>query len=122
MSFVAETANTSVSLAYQWRRSSDGGTIYADIAGATGKRYILTSVNLADDGAVFMVQVRQEGGGLLQATSRLAVSVRPGIVFTDGDFRAADWQASPAIVAGYPAFTHVEERVSTEGNPAPLAR
>jgi hypothetical protein len=45
---------------YQWRRSSDGGTTYADIAGATAGTYLFAGVNLADDGAVFKAVVRQD--------------------------------------------------------------
>lgn len=116
VSFVAQTANTSGALGYQWRRSSDGGATYVDIAGATDKTYAVGNVNLGDDGAVFLVVVLQASGGVLQATARLAVSVTPGVVFADGDFPVDHWQASPAIAAGYPEFSHVEERVESGGN------
>jgi hypothetical protein len=117
VSFVAQTSNTQGTLTYQWRRSSDGGTTYADIAGATASTYSLAGVNLADDGAVFKVVVRQDNGVGMQATSRLAVSLTPGIVFADGDFPTDRWQASPAIFAGNPQFTHVEEHIDSDGNP-----
>ncbi len=122
VSFVAVTAHTSGTFSYQWRRSSDGGATFANIPGATASSYSLASVNLADDGAVFMALAWQGDGAALQATARLAVSATPGIVFADGDFPANQWQASPAIVAGYPAFTHAEERADSGGNPGAFRR
>jgi hypothetical protein len=122
VTFVAQTVNTSGSLAYQWRRSSDSGTTYLDIAGATERTYGLASVNLADDGDLFRAVVRQADGVVLEATARLAVSVTPGILFEDGDFQLAHWQASPALLGGSPAFNHVEEHVDAGGNPGALRK
>jgi hypothetical protein len=117
VTFVAVTANASGTFSYQWRRSPDGGTTFVDIPGATASSYALASVSLADDGAVFKALAWQGDGATLQATSRLAVSATPGIVFADGDFAVDNWQASPAIFAGNPQFTHVEERIDSDGNP-----
>lgn len=118
VTFMAVPANFSGAVSYQWRRSSDGGTSFVNIAGATAKNYTLASVNLADDGAVFMALAWQGASAAVQATSTLRVSATPAVVFADGDFPADHWQASPAIVAGYPPFTHVEERVDAGGTPA----
>lgn len=117
VSYSAETANVSGSLSYQWRRSSDGGRSYVDIAGATGQTYSLPSVNLGDDGAVFRVDVRTATEGTLPALSHLAVSASPGVVFADGEFAPADWLSSPVPDPDQKAFVHTEERVATGGNP-----
>ena len=123
MSLTAVVANGSGTYSYQWRRSSDGGTTFDTIVGATARTYALASVNLADDGAVFMALAWQgDGTETLQAKATLAVSATPGIVFTDHEFLVADWQAEPAIVAGYPSFSHAEERVGTDGDPGAYRR
>jgi hypothetical protein len=115
--FEVETANINGTLSYQWRRSGDAGATFNDIPGATGPTYSLANVNLADDGAVFQVVVRSNGIEKVRATSRLAVSVTPGVVFEDGEFLPADWLVSPVIDAGHAAFVHIEERLTAGGNP-----
>jgi len=115
--FTVRTANVSGSLSYQWRRSSDGGASYVDIAGATAATYSIASVNLADDAAVFRVEVRS-GGAVLQATAHLAVSAVPGLVFQDDEFPVENWQASPVPGLGTGTLpVHVDETLAAGGNP-----
>jgi hypothetical protein len=116
VTYSAETANVSGSLAYQWSRSSDGGVTYAEIAGATGKTYSLAGVNLGDDGSMFRVVVRSSNA-VVHAMSHLAVSATPGVVFEDGEFQAADWLVTPFADSNVPAPGHIEERMATGGNP-----
>ncbi len=116
--YSAETSNISGAMTYQWSRSSDGGATYADIPGATDKTYSLASVNLGDDGAMFQVVVN----GAVSALSHLAVSATPGVVFEDGEFRAADWLVTPLAIPGASAPAHAEERVATGGNPGAFRR
>jgi hypothetical protein len=122
VTFIATVANGSGSYSYRWARSADGGTTFVEIPGATASTYSLASVNLADDGAVFMARAAQGSALPLVATARLAVSATPGIVFSDGQFLASPWQAAPAIVAGYPSFAHSEEQVLTDGHPDAFRR
>ena len=118
MSLTAVVAHGTGTYSYQWRRSSDGGTTFDDIAGATARTYAIASVNLGDDGAVFMALAWQgDGSKTLQAKATLAVSSTPGIAFTDHEFLVADWQAAPALVAGAPSFSHAEEQVGADGDP-----
>lgn len=120
--FTAETANLAGNLSYQWRRSSDGGRTYVDVAGATGTSLSLTGVNLGDDGAEFQVSVRSDNGVRVQAVSTLAVSATPGVVFEDGEFLPADWSVSPLVDPGLPPFVHSEERIASGGNPGAFRR
>ena len=117
LSLMAVIAHGSGAYSYQWRRSADGGATFNDIPGATAKTYSLASVTLADDGAIFMALAWQGNATPLQATTQLAVSATPGIVLGDQEFVASNWQAAPAIVAGYPSFTHAEERAPADGHP-----
>lgn len=108
---------------YQWRRSSDGGLSYVDIAGATGKTYSLAGVNLGDDAAVFLVEVRPGNGtSVVQALSRLAVSSMPGVVLQDGEFLPADWSVAPTVDLAQAVPVHSEERATAGGNPGAFRR
>jgi hypothetical protein len=117
VSFTAVVVHGTGTYSYQWQRSSDGGMTFANIPGANATTYSIASVNLADNGAVFLALAWQGDSAALQAKTHLAVSATPGIVFTDGEFVTADWTAQPAIVGGYPSFTHAEVQVAADGNP-----
>ena len=47
---------------YQWQRSNDGGTTFADIAGATNASFTLTNVQAVDDGARFRARASNPAG------------------------------------------------------------
>ena len=108
-------------LTWQWYRSSDGGAHYAAIPGATGADLTLASVSLADDGATLQVTA-SESGLSGSAASRLAVTASAGVVFTDGEFQAADWVAAPVGDGGAAALTSTEELVATGGHPGAWRR
>jgi hypothetical protein len=117
VSFEAVQSSHYASLSYQWRRSADGGASYADIEGAVGSSYTLPSVNLADDGAIFMVVASTGGTLTAQAVARLSVSATPPRVYQDGEFDLAGWTVAPWIAPGTPAFSPVVEHVASGGNP-----
>jgi hypothetical protein len=117
VTYTVETSNFSGSLSYQWRRSSDGGSSFVEIPGATGKTYSLASVNLGDDGAVFVVTVTGSNGNAPSRWGHLAVSASPGIVFEDGEFLPADWLVSSLPDPGQVPFVHTEEQTPEGGNP-----
>lgn len=116
VSYTAESSDLSGTLSYQWRRSPDGGSSFVDIPGATGRTYALASVNLADDGALFVVTVRGSNGSVLSSRGHLTVSATPGIVFADGEFQPTDWIVSPLPDPGQIAFVHTDERLTLGGN------
>jgi hypothetical protein len=119
VTYTARTVNVStVSVGYQWLRSSDGGKTYVEISGATGISMTVPAVNLADDGAMFLVQVKP-GNSLLvaQAPSHPTVSGTPGIVFQDGEFLDANWLIAPLSDANEPAPVDTEQHVDSGGNP-----
>ena len=122
VTFKATVSNGSGSYRYLWARSADGGATFVEIPGATASTYALASVNLADDGAVFMARASQTSATGLVATARLAVSATPGVVFGDTEFVASHWQASSAIVPGYPVFAQQAEQIASGGNPSAYRR
>jgi hypothetical protein len=117
VTFTAEASDFTGTLSYQWRRSSDGGSTFVEITGATGKSHLLPSVNLGDDGAVFSVAVRGANGSVTSKVGRLTVSATPGIEFQDGEFVPSNWVASPVVGPGQLPFVHTEEFIATDGNP-----
>jgi hypothetical protein len=122
VTYTAATSNLPGSLSYQWHRSSDGGTTYVEIAGATARTHTLASVNLGDDGATFAVSVRSSNGGGASAVSHLAVSASPGVVLEDGEFLPADWVVSAIADPDQVPFVHSEERIPTGGIPGAYRR
>ena len=65
---------TGTSPAYQWQRSTDGGTTYADLAGATGATLNLTGVVLAENGHRYRVAVTNSAGSVTSTAAVLTVS------------------------------------------------
>jgi predicted secreted protein len=104
----------------QWRRSVDGGLNFIDVPGASGGVLTVAAAQLADDGAIFPVDVRASGSNAILATSNtgtLLVSSMPAIVFADGDFDPADWSASALADPPLNGPTHSEDRRATGGLP-----
>ncbi|RIE06907.1 tandem-95 repeat protein [Candidatus Cryosericum terrychapinii] len=93
------SGTSALSYAYQWQRSTDGGTIFADIPGAVGPTYILTladnlqpvrsKVTCTDDGV---------GLPLHQTTSELSTPVSVTIL-----------NAAPVITEGASVSTACDE-------------
>lgn len=109
---------------YQWQRSADGGQTFVDIGGATAASYTLAAANLGDDGTIFHVVARERGGGgrRADASSHLAVSPSPSIVFQDGDFAIANWQVTAISTPPNNGATHTEDQSVDGGNPAVYRR
>lgn len=115
--FRAETVGVD-NPAFQWRRSTDGGQSHTDIAGATGASYTLAGANLGDDGALFLVEVRDRSGSVVATGSgSLVVSSMPAVVFQDGEFLATDWSVSAITSPVQNGPAHSETLTATGGNP-----
>jgi hypothetical protein len=117
VTFAAPTTNVpAAGLSYHWFRSSDGGAHFIAVPGATSDTLALSSVNLADDGAIFRVTASANGVSG-SALGHLTVSPGPGVVFADGEFPASGWTASPLANGTTPAPTHAEEALASGGHP-----
>lgn len=103
---------------YQWCRIPPGGGVCADILGANGDAFTASAVNLADDGARFVVKLTS--GGLPLAASnaaQLAVSPTPAVVFQDGEFGPSDWSVSAVVSPAQGGPTYDIVRAAVGGNP-----
>lgn len=118
----ATTANFSGTPSFQWRRSSDGGRSYQDVAGATGPTLTLAAVNLADDGAMFAAVASSGSGFRTMAASQLTVSAVPGLVVADAEFQITDWSAEPFVPAGGSPSLHDVSREAAGGHPGAWRR
>jgi hypothetical protein len=121
-SFTVTTFRVTGTLTYQWHRSSDGGTSFIEIPGATSATYSIPSVNLADDKTVFRADVRINGVPTFSMAAFLAVSSVPGVVLQDDEFLAASWLASPVPGDTGAVPVHLEESPATGGNPGPFRK
>ena len=122
VSFEAVQSSDYGNVSYQWRRSDDGGVKFVDIDGAVGSNYTLPSVNLADDGAAFMVVARAGESLTAQAVARLSVSATPPRIYQDANFELTGWTVLPWIPPGTPAFSPSVERFASGGIPDAFLR
>ena len=124
VTFTAQTAGVD-SPRFQWRRSPDGGANFVDVAGATAATYTLGAAQLADDGAVFRVDVRNSAAGTAVASSNagtLLVSSMPAVDFSDGEFDPAGWTASAIADPAVNGSSHTEDRSADGGSPGAYRR
>lgn len=113
--FVSGTA-LSGTPSYSWCRQAPGTSICVPIPGANGPTYTVTSANLADDQAVYLVSASSGGKSDLDS-GLLMVSSAPGVVFQDTEFLEADWQSSGFDSQRAPSSAFSVSRASTAGNP-----
>lgn len=74
-SFSVTAAGTSIS--YLWRRSTDGGASFTDVAGATNATLALTAVPLTDNAHQFRVVVSNSAGSVTSNAAPLTVNPVP---------------------------------------------
>lgn len=67
---------------YQWQRSTDGGTTFAGVAGATGTSYTTPAAALADDGTRYRVVVSNAAGSVTSAAASLTVTPAGAVSIT----------------------------------------
>jgi hypothetical protein len=104
---------------YRWQRSTDGGSTYADVAGAASASYTTPVTALADDGTRYRVVVSNAAGPVTSGAALLTVSAAPGLpAFTymsEGATVIAPDPATFTVVAtGTPTPT-LQWQVSTDG-------
>ena len=75
-SFSVTAAGTA--LTYQWQRSTNGGTSFADMAGASNATLTLTSVAQADNTQQFRVAVSNSAGSITSTNALLTVNAVQG--------------------------------------------
>jgi alpha-tubulin suppressor-like RCC1 family protein len=73
--FTVVAAGTSP--AYQWQRSNDGGTTWADITGATNASYTLSSAQAGDHNAQFRARASNGAGTVVSNAATLTVTTSP---------------------------------------------
>jgi hypothetical protein len=120
--FTVQPTNLTAPYTYEWYRSSDGGTTFTQVAGATGASVVVGPVNLADDGAIYSGRVLGSNGLSASARGRVTVSAQPGLVFSDGEFAPASWQLWPVVGPNPLAPAHTETQQASGGNPGAWRR
>jgi len=98
---------------YQWQRSNDGGTTWADVTGATATGYTTAATALGDQGARFRVVASNGiGAAATSDAAALTVNVAPLITSQPASATVAPGGAATfAVVAeGYPAVSYQWQR------------
>ncbi len=121
VTFTARARDFIGATTYQWSRSTDGQSWVA-LPGATAPTLTLPAVSLADDQAVYRVQVTGDDAISRWASAMLTVSSAPGIVFQDGDFDPAQWQATPREYPPGSLPVVSDSRETEGGNPGAWLR
>ena len=70
---------TGTALTYQWQRSTNGGGVFSDLAGATSATLTRTAVPIGDNGHLFRVIVGNTLGSVTSNTALLTVGPAPAI-------------------------------------------
>jgi hypothetical protein len=112
---------TGTAPSYQWQRSTDGGTVYADEPGASAATLVLAAVPLAHNGHLFRAVITNAAGSVTSSAALLTVNVATSApVFTTQPVSVSvtDGQSTQFSVAvsGVPAPT-LEWQVSVNGGP-----
>ena len=108
-SFSVTAAGTA--LAYQWQRSTDAGTSFDAVVGATLATLNLSAVPLADNGQRFRVVVSNGAGGVTSSAALLTVNAPAG----NGAPAFSTQPADIAVTAGQNA----QLVVAVSGTPTP---
>lgn len=104
---------------YQWQRSTDAGSTYTNIAGATAASYTTPATSLLDSGNRFRAVATNAAGAATSASALLTVSaapVAPSIAYQPADVRVTA-PATASFTVGYTgtATVSVQWQISTNG-------
>lgn len=119
--FTANIENFSGTPTFQWSRSHVGQKPVV-LPGETGRTLTIPAVSLVDDQSYFFVKVTGADGLPRQAAAALTVSSMPGIVFVDGEFDPAQWQATPREYPPGSVPVISESQEASGGNPGAWRR
>ena len=93
---------TGSNLQYRWRRSSDGGANFTDIAGANNASYTLANAQIGDNNAQFLVVVSNAAGPVTSSAATLTVTVAPPPLVLKSRLAAHDGFSLALSAAGVP--------------------
>jgi len=118
------TASGNPAPSYQWQVSTDGGSTYSNIGGATASSYTLATTSAADNGKRFRVVVTNSQGSVTSSASMLTVAtgIAPSVAadpidtianYPDNDF--ANRTATFTVRASGTPTPNLQWQVSTDG-------
>jgi hypothetical protein len=85
---VSASVTQSATLSYQWQRSTDSGSTFAAISGATSSSLALTGLVAGDNGYQYRVVVSATGGATSVTSSAATLTVSaPSKVFSNVDWK-----------------------------------
>jgi len=80
---VSASVTQSATLSYQWQRSTNSGSTFTAISGATSSSLALTGLVAGDNGYQYRVVVSATGGATSVTSSAATLTVSSGPVFSD---------------------------------------
>ncbi|QIK62200.1 hypothetical protein G7068_02530 [Leucobacter viscericola] len=117
--FTASATSLLSPLTVQWQSSTDGGTTWGDIAGATATSYTTPATTLSDSGTLFraVFTVPGDGNSATTASAELTVNIVPVLVVTNPANQTVsdgDTASFSAVASGSQPIT-VQWQSSTDG-------
>jgi hypothetical protein len=106
---------TGSGLTYQWQVSTDGGTTYTNIAGATGTSYTVTAATTAQNGYLYHVIVSALCGSSTSNAATLTVNAAPGITTQPADATVCAGSDNTFSVTGSGGGLNYQWQISTDG-------
>ncbi|MEI2749299.1 MAG: hypothetical protein V9E88_11135 [Ferruginibacter sp.] len=106
---------TGSGLTYQWQVSTDGGTTYTNIAGATGTSYTVTAATTAQNGYLYHVIVSALCGSTTSNAATLTVNAAPGITTQPTDATVCAGSDNTFSVTGSGGGLNYQWQISTDG-------
>jgi hypothetical protein len=106
---------TGSGLTYQWQVSTDGGTTYTNIAGATGTSYTVTGATTAQNGYLYHVIVSALCGSSTSNAATLTVNAAPGITTQPTDATICAGSDNTFSVTGSGGGLNYQWQISTDG-------
>ncbi len=115
VSFTA-AANANPAPTVQWQLSTNGGSTWSNISGATSTTYTISSTTASQNGSEYKAIFTNSVGSATSAAATLTVDVAPGITSNPSNLSVGVSQTATfmASASGTPAPT-VQWQVSTDG-------
>jgi hypothetical protein len=85
---------------YQWQISTDGGTTFSSINGATASVYTTPATAAADNGHKFRVVVTNSAGSITSSAVTLTVTATATSIFSDALVKGLCYSAAPSGTTG----------------------
>jgi hypothetical protein len=106
---------TGTGFTYQWQVSTDGGTTYTNIAGATSTSYSIPAPTVAENGYLYHVVITAQCGATTSNAATLNVNASPAIATQPASVTVCTGSGNTFSVVGTGGGLNYQWQISTNG-------